>query len=237
MLKIAVCDDSPTFLDNAVSFINKWSEQSGIATEVHTCENGDELISLTASTRIDVVFLDIIMPLLNGIDTAKELRARDSAVRIIFLTSSPEFALESYEVKAQNYLLKPVSYEKIKESLDECARFFSYEPLNIVIKTVFGYQKIYFQDIEYAEAQNKRVIFYLRSGKEAEAVEPLYSFEDKLIDANGFFKCHRSYIVYIPNVDHFGNTEITTKSGKIIPIARGYAKAFKDAYFALMFKD
>lgn len=56
---------------------------------------------------MDIILLDIVMPLLNGMDTARELRAQDTAVKIIFLTSSPEFALESYEVRAQDYLLKP----------------------------------------------------------------------------------------------------------------------------------
>ena len=70
-----------------------------------------------------------------------------------------------------------------------------------------------------------------------ESTDPLYSFEDKLTNSNGFFKCHRSYLVYLPNIDHFSTTEITTKSGRNIPIARGYAKAFKEAYFSLMFRE
>ena len=59
------------------------------------------------------------MPLLNGMDAARELRQRDKSVKIIFLTSSPEFALESYEVKAQGYVLKPIAYDKLKKLLDE----------------------------------------------------------------------------------------------------------------------
>lgn len=70
-----------------------------------------------------------------------------------------------------------------------------------------------------------------------EAAEPLHSLEERLSINDGFFKCHRSFLVYIPNVDHFSMTEIITKTGRSIPIARGYGKAFKDAYFALVFKD
>lgn len=235
MLRIAVCDDSTDFLQSAVNMIKTWSAQSGIQTEIFQFTNGDELIAGSTSLRMDIIFLDIIMPMFNGIETAKELRQSDTAVKIIFLTSSKEFALESYDVKAYNYLLKPVSYNKIKEVLDECADAFKEEPKNIIVKTSFGYQKLYFHDIEYAEAQNKKVTFYLRTGKTLDAAEPLYSFEDKFTDSDGFFKCHRSYLVYLPNVDHFSSSEITTKSGRNIPIARGYAKAFKDAYFALMF--
>lgn len=237
MLKIAVCDDSPEFLQLAVDMVERWTEQSRIQTEIYRFDNGDALLAKNAVTHMDIIFLDIIMPLQSGIDTAKELRQSDNAVKIIFLTSSPEFALESYEVKAQGYLIKPVTYEKIKETLDECSHSFVTESENIVLKTAFGYQKLYFHDIEYLEAQNKRVIFYLRTGKTVEAAESLHSLEERLSINDGFFKCHRSYLVYIPNVDNFSMDEITTKSGRSIPIARGYGKAFKDAYFALVFKD
>ena len=237
MIRIAVCDDSPEFLQQAIGMVEKWSEQSRTPTEIYRFDNGDALLAKNAVTHMDIIFLDIIMPLQNGIDTAKELRQSDNAVKIIFLTSSPEFALESYEVKAQGYLLKPVTYEKIKETLDECSHDFEAEAKNIVLKTASGYQKLYFHDIEYAEAQNKRVVFFLRTGKTVEAAQPLHFLEDKITENDGFFKCHRSYLVYMPNVDHFSMTEIMTKSGRSIPIARGYGKAFKEAYFAFVFKD
>lgn len=237
MIRIAVCDDSPEFLQQAVNMVERWSEESGVPAEIYRFDNGDALLAKNAVTHMDIIFLDIIMPLQSGIDTAKELRQSDKAVKIIFLTSSPEFALDSYEVKAQDYLLKPVTYEKVKETLTEYSHTFEEKPKNIVLKTAFGYQKLYFHDMEYAEAQNKRVVFYLRTGKTVESAESLHSLEDRLCLNDGFFKCHRSYLVYLPNVDHFSMTEIITKSGRSIPIARGYGKAFKEAYFAFVFRD
>lgn len=237
MIRIAVCDDSPEFLQQAVNMVERWSEESEVPAEIYRFDNGDALLAKNAVTHMDIIFLDIIMPLQSGIDTAKELRQSDKAVKIIFLTSSPEFALDSYEVKAQGYLLKPATYEKVKDTLTECSHTFEEEPKNIVLKTAFGYQKLYFHDMEYAEAQNKRVVFYLRTGKTVESAESLHSLEDRLCLNDGFFKCHRSYLVYLPNVDHFSMTEIITKSGRSIPIARGYGKAFKESYFAFVFRD
>ena len=236
MLKIAVCDDSPLFLELAIKFINKWSEERQFPVSISSYNNGDDLLAANAEERMDIIFLDIIMPLLNGMDTARELRQTDKAVKIIFLTSSPEFALESYEVKAQGYVLKPIVYEQLKDTLDECAHTITDEPAHIVLKTSFGYQKLYLHDIEYAEAQNKKVVFHLCTGDTLEASEPLHSFESRFTE-DRFFKCHRSYLVYLQNVDHFTTTQITMKSGRSIPIARGYAKAFKEAYFAQMFRD
>lgn len=237
MIRIAVCDDNSDFLKIAVSMIEKWSEQRSIATQIFCFDNGDDLIAKNSVLRMDIIILDIIMPLLNGMQTAREIRQNDTVVKIIFLTSSPEFALESYDVKAQGYLLKPVDCDKLNNLLDDCSRHFDVEPKNLVLKTDFGYQKIYYRDIEYVEAQNKNVIFHMRSGKIVKSKEPLYSFESKLNDSEGFFKCHRSYIVYIPNVDNFNMSEINTKSGERVPIARGYGKTFQEAYFTYMFQS
>lgn len=237
MIRIAVCDDNAVSLRDAVSMIEKWSEQNGIQIELYSFDNGDALIAQNETLRMDIIFMDIIMPLLNGMDTAKEIRQQDTAVNIIFLSSSPDFALESYDVKARGYLLKPVSYDRINELLDDCSRSFDIEPKNLVLKTEFGYQKIYYRDIEYIEAQNKKIIVYMRSGKSVRTTQTLRSFESKLNNNEGFFKCHRSYIVYIPNVDHFNLSEINTKSGHCIPIARGYGKAFQEVYFSYMFQN
>ncbi|MBO5371875.1 MAG: response regulator transcription factor [Lachnospiraceae bacterium] len=237
MIRIAICDDNAEFLQNAAAMLEKWSKQSGKSVGIFCFSNGDDLIAQNALHRMDIILLDIIMPLLNGMEAAKEIRKNDSVVNIIFLTSSPEFALESYDVKAKGYLLKPVDYEKLKELLDDCTRSFDAESKNLVLKTKYGYQKIYYTDIEYIEAQNKIITFYMRNGKEIETTETLNSFVNKLNDSEGFFKCHRSYIVYIPNVDHFNVSEIITKSGHSVPIARGYGKAFQEAYFAFMFQN
>ena len=145
--------------------------------------------------------------------------------------------MDSYDVKAQGYLLKPVSSDKIYSALDESAEFLVKEPENMILKTSFGYKKLYFHNIECVEAQNKKVVFHLNDGTSVEAAEPLYHFENKMTIENGFFKCHRSYLVYMKNVDRFSGTEIITKSGRRVPIARGAGRAFKEAYFAVMFGE
>jgi DNA-binding LytR/AlgR family response regulator len=237
VLRIAICDDEEKCLTDTKRMLESWSTATSSQLEIDCFDNGDSLTRECVTTRYDIIFLDIIMPLLNGMDVAKELRDRDKTVKIIFLTSSPEFALQSYSVKATDYCIKPVAYEKLKEVMDYCTAFNRQEPESITLKTMGGYQKIYLHDIEYIEARNKRVYFYLKSNKVVEVTQPLYTFETVLTDSKGFFKCHRSYLVYLPNVDFFNNAEIKTKSGRCIPISRRYGKTFKDAYFALMFQN
>ena len=236
-MNIAICDDDLLYMNQVKEMIEKWGKEHHEDVSIYLFNHGDALINSYQKSHIEVILLDIMMPLLNGMETAHEIRKNDSVVKIIFLTSSPEFALESYDVKAYSYLLKPVTYEKLEETLNECVKTFAIDPKHLILKTALGYQKIYFHEIEYAEAQNKKVHFHLRSGNFIESVDPFHFFEDQLSLEDGFFKCHRSYLVYFMNVEHFTSSEITTKSGEKIPIARAYSKAFKEAYFAQMFQD
>ena len=147
MIKIAVCDDSPECVQNTNLMIEKWVKENNIIAEILCFDNGDALINKSLKYKFDIVFLDIVMPLLNGMDTARELRNHDKATKIVFLTSSPEFALESYSVKASDYCLKPVTYEKIHEVLDDCAKDINEEPKNLTIKSMSEFKKIYLHDI------------------------------------------------------------------------------------------
>ena len=235
-MRIAVCDDDATFLQYTVKQIRRWSDETNTPVEVRTFDNGDALLAAEATAPFDAVFLDILMPLLNGMDTAKELRQKDSNVRIIFLTASPEFALESYEVEAQGYLLKPVAYDKIRAMLIACAHSMVAQPQYLIVRTSLGYRRIYHHTIAFIEAQNKHTCFHLQSGETVLSVRPLHTFEKMLTVHDGFFKCHRSYLVYMPNVEHFSRTAIATAAGEI-PIARGGAAPFKEAYFSLMFRE
>ncbi len=237
MIRLAVCDDEDQCLESTKSMLEEWAVHKDIPVQIRCFSNGDALIESIASARADIIFLDIMMPLLSGMDTAREIRQLDKAVKLVFLTSSPDFALESYAVKASGYIIKPVRYEQLSEILGDCTAALSEEPKNLLLKSAFGYHKIYLRDIEYIEAQNKQVAFFLNSGPPLMVTEPLYSFENKLLVQDGFFKCHRSYIVSMPRVNSFTAGDITMKSGFRVPIARGVGKAFQDAYFAYMFRD
>ena len=237
MIRLTICDDEAHCLESIRQMIEQWSASYALTVQISCFDNGDALLENIHSANLDVILLDIMMPLLNGMDTAHEIREFNKSVKIIFLTSSPEFALESYSVKASGYILKPIRYDKLSEALNDCTLALQEEPKNLMLKSSHGYNKIYLRDVEYIEAQNKRVAFFLNSGQSLFITEPLYSFENKLLMQDGFFKCHRSYIVSLPYVKAFTMGEITMKSGSQIPISRGFGKSFQDAYFSFMFGD
>ena len=185
---------------------------------------------------MDLIILDIIMPLLNGMDTAKELRQEHQSVPIIFLTSSREFAVDSYEVKALNYLMKPVDPEKLFAAMDDFTQTLHREKETFTAQTSSGFCRITLDDVDYLEAQNKLVQVCLSNNTTLE-IRELFSHCEEIFSLDkGFFKCHRSYIVNLDHVDQFTKTTIHTKNGTQIPISRNNSAAFKEAYFSYMFR-
>ena len=162
MVKIAICDDETEFLDLLSDSLDSWCRAHQLTLQLYRFTNGDELISAHKAYGMDLILLDMIMPLLSGMDTARELRQHDPHVPIIFLTSSPEFALESYEVRTFWYLLKPLDEVRFHAVLDSWYEVHKASMAHFAARTDSGYQAIYFQDVEYLEAQNKNVLVTLK---------------------------------------------------------------------------
>ncbi|ASW43738.1 LytR/AlgR family response regulator transcription factor [Clostridium isatidis] len=177
------------------------------------------------------------MPLLSGIDIAKEIRNIDKITNIIFLTSSPEFALASYSVRANNYLLKPFTATELFRILDDVAEIIINSQKYIIVKGIDATYKVFLREIEYLEAQNKYLIINLSNGSNLKTKEPLYSFSNKLLLEDGFYKCHRSFLINLNKIKSFTSKDIKMQSGAIVPIARSVSKVFVDIYFSFSFKN
>ena len=234
MIKIAVCDDNTLFLSQIKSCLEQWNS-GGEPLLITTFTDGDALIQTHGADPFDIIFLDVVMPLLNGISAAGEIRETDRLVKIVFLTSSPEYALDSYRVKASDYLLKPVRQEALFHTMDELFRELRRETRSIALRTPGAVYRVELDKIEYMEAQNKRVLFALTDGRTMVSVDPLYFYEQKLTPQDGFFKCNRSYIVNIHRIDSFSPKEARMRSGARIPISRSCHREFEAAYFSAIF--
>ena len=234
MIRIAICDDMVGILQNTKSLIETWKENV-FPCNVETFDNGDALISAHKSTPFDIIIIDIVMPLLNGIDAAKEIRHFDRSVKIVFLTSAPEFALDSYAVKASNYLLKPVQPTVLYGCLQEIFSEIKTQSKSIAVRCHTTVYRVELQNIAYIEAQNRTVLFYLSDGRVLNSVQTLYSYEDELTLTDGFYRCHRSYIVNLQHIDTYTQKMIHMSIGAEIPISRTYRKDFEAVYFETLF--
>ena len=231
MLKIAICDDNPTFLHQIHEYVLTWNK----TVQIHSFNDGDALINMHSTSPFDVILLDVVMPLLNGIDVAKEIRTFDQGVKIVFITSSVEYAIDSYSVKADNYLLKPIDKQALWNCLDEISKEKFTNKKSIMVKSSTITHRIFLDDIEYIEAQNKNAIIHLVDGTYIKSNNHLYVFEEQLQTDDGFFKCSRSYIVNVYYVSSYTSKEVNMLSGERISISRKLYQEFENVYFSTFF--
>ncbi|MGI6585279.1 MAG: LytR/AlgR family response regulator transcription factor [Lutisporaceae bacterium] len=235
MLQIAVCDDNMDELSNIVQLMNQYRVSKHLDCEFANFQNGFELIAiLEKGKRFDIYCLDIIMPGFTGIEVAKEIRNFDKTAPILFFTSSPEFALESYSVKAINYILKPISKEKLFFTFDDILERIKAEKKEaaIVVKSNEGIQRILISNLVFAEVIGRNVLYHLLSGKVVECTESFSSACDNLLKYGQFIKTHRSYIVNMQYIDTISNHQVTLQTLSRIPISQGKAREIKERYLA-----
>lgn len=234
MLRIAICDDMPEFLRQTRRIIEHWDDKPD-NLYIETFEDADSLLTSHHNKPFDIILLDIVMPLLNGLDAAKEIRQTDTNVKIVFLTHSSEYAVDSYTVKAHNYLLKPINTKALFQCLSELYEEIAQQAKFLTIRSTTAVHRIMLQDIEVIEAHQKHTLLSLSNGSVIEAVEPLYFFEEKLLGDVEFYKCHRSYIVNLYRIKTYTQNELLMHCGYRIPISRSAHKNFEAAYFSLLF--
>lgn len=236
-MKIAVCDDDSQELERISALIDTYKRESKVPLTYKTFRSATELISSMGSSDYDILLLDILMPGINGMQAAHEIRAFDAGVKIAFLTSSPEFAVESYAVKAYDYILKPVSKDKLFSILDAVIAE-ELKPLEgLTVKTQSGITRILFSRLAFVEIMNKKLYFHLADGSVREVSASLASFEEDLLARAEFVKVHRSYIVNLWQVGELRSKELITHAGKTVPISRLLYGKVREAYMRHLFLE
>ena len=233
MLQIAVCDDNIDELSNMVQHLDKYRISRNLSCEYAAFINGFDLITvLEKGKQFDIYLLDIIMPGFDGMETAKAIRTLDKYAPILFFTSSPEYALESYSVKAINYVLKPVSEEKFFITFDELLEQINVKENKdlIIVKSHEGILKILITNLIYVEVIGRNVLYHMKSGKIVECTASFSSVCEKLIKFPCFIKTHRSYIVNMQYIDTIENSQIILQTLMRVPIAQGKINEIKQKY-------
>jgi Response regulator of the LytR/AlgR family len=237
MLKMAVCDDDLQELTRISNLLNQYHAEKEPAFQYDTFNNALDLLDGMNGNSYHVLFLDVLMPGLNGIEAAREIRRFDGEAKIIFLTSSREFAVESYGVDAFYYMLKPGTEQKLFPLLDKIFLDVQRGEETLPIKTSSGFTRIPYRKMEYVEIFNKKVRFHLVDGTEKETNGSLGDFEGPLLSREEFIKVHRSYIVNMTSVISLNQKELTTCTGKMVPISRLLATSVREAYMQFLFAE
>ena len=180
--------------------------------------------------------LDIVMPHLTGIETAKRIRARGETAEIMFLTTSREYALDAFSVKASDYLLKPLKKSDFDDAVLSCIRNLApKENPSLMLKTKEGLRKVHIRELVSIESFNHRRLCTLADGTAVETPSTLSFLFEQLRDYRCFFIPHRAYIVNLNYVSGLTSSELLLTGGKRIPVARGTYPALKTAYLEYVF--
>lgn len=241
MLKIAVCDDNIADLSNTVSLIEEYqaSQRDKSSIKYTAFQSAVDLIAaMESGQQYDLVLLDILMPFMTGMDAAKEIRQFNQDVKIVFMTSSPEFAVESYAVDAYYYALKPVWKEKLFILLDKVISESEIKlGVSLLIKSKTGLTRLYISRLEFLEVLGRTILYHLTDGSVIEAIGSMNEIEKELLSNPCFIKTHRSYIINMDQIDTISQREIKMQSHALVPLAKASYKTVKSAYITFAFKE
>jgi DNA-binding LytR/AlgR family response regulator len=229
-MHIAVCDDNIDELSRIASLLEDYRRKREGSITYEAFHSAIELLETIKVRQFDLLLLDILMPGITGMDAARELRSSDCDVPIIFLTSSREYAVESYRVSAEDYIMKPARKDEIFPILDRQLARFTQEDAYLTLKTGSGIVKLPFSQIVYVEVINRSVQFILANGEVREAYGYLANYESNLLSDSHFYKPHRSFVVNLRHVTELDKTGFTTIMGKTVPVARDTFSKAKAAY-------
>ena len=230
-MRIAICDDDEWELFQLQKLLKEYQLSREISADCRFFHNSTDFLCEIEGGEYDVILLDVLMPGINGVQAARELREMDKNVKIIFVSSSPEFALESYSVGAYYYLIKPIDANALFPLLDKAvSELMIQQEQGFVLKNRKCVVKVPFQRLAYVEVINKTVSFHLADGTVHEITAALADFEEKLLSRPEFFKTHRSYLVNLGHVEAIRGNCVMTKNGESIPISRQRRSLVQDAY-------
>jgi len=223
LIHIAICDDSKQERQILAALFKRYQELHATPLQIHIFQNGFSLLdAIDQGKRFDITILDILMPGENGIEIARNIRASGTDTEIIFLTSSPEYAVDSYEVKAQNYLLKPVTEEKFFASIDSIlAELDEKDTASFIIYTTEKqYSRIRVSSLVYGEVTHRTITLHLADQTMISAVMTFTEFQDILKAYPDFIYPHRSYAVNMNYIQYVTKSDIILTGGQKIPLSR-----------------
>ncbi len=203
MIKIAFGDDDMSVLDELKGLIDRY--RAGHNQEIWYaafCSSLELLAEIEKGVRYDILFLDIIWPNENGIDIAKEIRQYDSTVKIIFLTSSPEFAVQSYTVGAYFYQIKPIREDRFFDLMDSAISEHQKErQRSLILRCKSGITRVDLDRLEYCEVLGRTLLFHMENGKTLEGSGSMDKLYEQLSQYENFVRPHRSFLINIQLVN------------------------------------
>lgn len=231
MNQIALCDDNLRDLELLRAMLLELGGEWDM--EIAAYASGRELgQALDQGRSFDLFVLDMCMEGLNGIETARLVRRLDQEVPILFVTATPAYAVEGYSVRAYRYLLKPVDPAALREAVDGVLRRKNAPRPYFTFVNEQGVTRLRSQDIFYFESDVRTVVVH--SGGTSHAFTGKISHIAQRLEADGFIRIHKSYVVNARHVASVERDTIAMEDGTVLPISRHRAKEIRLAMLRYM---
>lgn len=218
MRRIAICDDNPQDLNVLRQMTVAYLARHSLDFSVEIYSDGTTLMNALAAApeQYVLLLLDILLGTENGVTLAKLLREQRIRSRLVFISNSPDFALEGYKVSADDYLIKPLDTKLFEQAMN---RIFSLSTM-ITLKTTEGVHMIQSADILYIESDGH----YITVVTETERLRSRRTLSElaESLGQNGFLRCQKGYLVNITRVSELRNSDLVLDCGKILPVGRQY---------------
>lgn len=222
-MKIAILDDESSAIKQVEEFLKRFVEEYHVVLQWHTFENPSKFIDCY-SMDYELIFLDIDMPGINGIEVAREIRDRDQDVLIIFITSMGQFAIQGYAVEALDFVVKPVAYEDFVLKMKKALRYLARDTgAGLHLSTTEGIIKLQVRDIFYAEVRNHYLYYHTNKG--VYKVRGTIKEAEQALREYHFVRCNQGTIVNLKYVEHLRDKTVVI-AGDEIAISRNKKREF-----------
>lgn len=232
-IRIACCDDEPRCLEQFKTIITDWSASLSDTVEVVLFDSGQALLrGWSLSEPFHIVLLDIMMPEINGYDTARRIRDLDDGVLLVFLTGIKEYVFRGYEVSAFRYLLKPIARGKLTDALERALeRLRETGRDRLMLKCGDGMICLSPEDLLYVECLKHyaRIVTTVMDSKCRSRMSDM----EQALAGPAIVRCHRAYLINLLYAVRINDENILMRDGKVIPMARARRKEVRDRFLQL----
>lgn len=225
---IGICDDLAEERNALGQMVRSYCASHRIAADIRLYASGEELLAGYEPNRFHILFLDIYMPGISGMDTARQIRRTDSSCAIVFATTSMDHGLDSYDVQASDYLVKPIRPQAVDDALDWCFGQLARTNRTVKLTTEKGDMELPVRDIRYIEIRSHTAWLFTEQGvlTTRRGMDEL----EKEVDCEDFIRCHRSFLVNLDYVQWMEKNVFRLRTGEEVPIGSTNLSRVKDRY-------
>ena len=242
--QIAICDDTEVELNNTKALVEETLKRAGVASTVHTFHDPQDFADNLALRMKDpknqnpyqVIFLDVVMPNMTGIELGNLVRKYDQNVPVIYTSSLKDYAFDSYSVHAFDYLLKPLEKERLQEALMKAYHLAEKKlKADITIKTKDGLQAVNVLNVTFVESRDRCLHYHLSDGSVVVSIYNHGRFEDSFVPFEPFqqfVQVHKSFLVNMDFIKELQADSISMNDGSVIPISRNQKNNVRSRYLS-----